>query len=125
MVSNRTLFYVACPLFWLPLGRCATPFAKADAPVATLTSRSVTIGRDQADVFASRFRVVSIDLAGQDDSGRERAHRSVVGLTSIFSKDSGPFRPPVVRKPARAAPRLAAVQVDAVGERIANRAVND
>jgi pimeloyl-ACP methyl ester carboxylesterase len=112
MLFSRTLFYVACLLFWLPLGPCATPIARADAPVATVTSRSATSAdgvrivydvrghsdsdttlffvhcwacnrsfwRDQVDVFASRFRVVTIDLPGHGDSGHERAHWSAVGL---------------------------------------------
>jgi hypothetical protein len=101
MLFSRTLFCLACFLSWLPLGPCATPIAKADASVATVTSRSATSAdgmrivydvrghsdttlffvhcwacnrsfwRDQVDVFASRFRVVTIDLPGYGDSGHD------------------------------------------------------
>jgi sigma-B regulation protein RsbQ len=36
--------------------------------------------RNQVDAFASRYRVVTVDLPGHGDSGHERAHWSTLGL---------------------------------------------
>jgi alpha-beta hydrolase superfamily lysophospholipase len=36
--------------------------------------------REQADVFASQYRVVTIDLAGHGDSGKDRSRWSILGL---------------------------------------------
>src|ERR1700683_1016011 len=37
--------------------------------------------RDQADAFADEFRVVTLDLAGHGESGRNRNHWSILGLS--------------------------------------------
>lgn len=36
--------------------------------------------REQADVFASHYRVVTLDLAGHGDSGKDRSRWSILGL---------------------------------------------
>ena len=36
--------------------------------------------REQADVFASQYRVVTLDLAGHGDSGKDRSRWSILGL---------------------------------------------
>jgi sigma-B regulation protein RsbQ len=41
--------------------------------------------RDQVDAFSSRYRVVTLDLAGHGESGKDRKHWSTLGLASDVS----------------------------------------